>query len=65
MIEQIYRIGYVTREKERDYDPMGNATVCEAIERLERLSQLAKQVAKGNFNQADVIKEAKELTGKL
>lgn len=38
-IEQIYRIGYVTREKERDYDPLASEAVCEAIEEVERLER--------------------------
>jgi len=62
LIEHVYRVGYVTRQKERDYDPLGNDVVCDAIERLERLEKLAKAVANGNFNQHEVITEAKLLT---
>ena len=36
-IEQIYRIGYTTREKEKDYDPLGNEAVCAAIEDIRQL----------------------------
>jgi len=62
MIEHVYRVGYVTREKERDYDPMGNEVVCEAVEKWRRFQLLAEAVAGGNFNQAEIIKEAKELS---
>jgi len=62
MIEHVYRVGYLTREKERDYDPMGNDMVCEALEKWHRFQLLAKAVADGNFNQAKIIKEARELS---
>ena len=38
-IEQIYGIGYVTRQKERDYDPLGSEAVCDAIEEIRNLQQ--------------------------
>lgn len=61
MIENVYMAGYVTREKERDYDPMCNHVVCDAIEKWDRFERLAKSIAGGNFNQSSVIKEAKSL----
>jgi len=62
MIEHVYRVGYVTRDKERDYDPRGNEVVCQAMAKWDRLEDLAKQIAKGNFNHAAVIKEARALS---
>ena len=38
-IEQIYRIGYTTRQKEKDYDPLGDEAVCDAIEEVRNLQQ--------------------------
>ena len=38
-IEQIYRIGYVTRQKEKDYDPLASDAVCSAIEKVRSLQQ--------------------------
>lgn len=61
IIEHVYRVGYVTREKERDYDPLGSAVVCDAIEKLERFEKLAEMISDGNFNQKDVISEARLL----
>ena len=37
MIEHVFRVGYVTRQKERDYDPMGNEVVCDAIEKWDAM----------------------------
>lgn len=41
-IEQIYRIGYVTREKERDYDPLAIQAVRDAIEEVEGMEREIK-----------------------
>ena len=61
MIRGAYDAGYNAREKEQDYDPMRAPAVCAAVEKWDRLHALARQVADGNFNQAEIIKEAKLL----
>jgi hypothetical protein len=61
MIEHIYRVGYVTAEKGKKYSPRENAVVIHAKNIFERYKKLAESVADGNFNQADVIAEAKSL----
>lgn len=62
MIIEVYAAGYEARHKERDYDPLGNKSVCEAIEKWDRLHRLAVAIADGNFNQAEVIREARALS---
>lgn len=62
MIEHVYEAGYLTRQKERDYDPMGSEVFCDVLEKWNRFERLAEKIAGGNFNQAEVIKEARELS---
>ena len=43
-IEHIYRVGYVTKEKERDYDPMASEVICDAIEEYNKVGEKIKEM---------------------
>lgn len=58
MIEHVFRVGYVTGQEERDYDPMGNEVVCDAIEKWDAmLAQL--------MNSSDQLESIYKNTGSL
>ena len=61
LITNCYQAGFDDAQSGMGFKPLDDILVCNALSKVKRYNELANLVANGNFNQADVIKLAREL----
>lgn len=61
MIERIYAIGYESRNKQRDFDPMGSDEVCEAKTQIDDMKRALQEVVSDDYSEGVVGARSKNL----